>query len=162
MRKGLKFGKRYAFRNTTLSPASSFSQSRSSFSQSFGQRFSLGTAGEPPKKRESVDAGGSPFKRSRSNSQSPDKAKRDEEINSQTTSLYTHNDISFDNCIFSCLVISPAGRAIRDSRSIRGLLKAPATQSRRTGLGIQRERYYTGISQRTTLSYQIQRKLIAL
>ncbi|MCJ1425542.1 hypothetical protein MMC29_003442 [Sticta canariensis] len=124
MRKGLKFEKPYAFRNTTLSPASSFSQSQSLLSQSFGQRFSLGTAGEPPKKRKSVDAGGSSFKRSRSNSQSPDKVKRDKKITSQTTSLYTHDDSSFDNRIFGCLVISPAGRAIRDFRSIPELLEA--------------------------------------
>ncbi|KAI4203343.1 MAG: hypothetical protein LQ346_001814 [Caloplaca aetnensis] len=124
MREGLTFRKPYAFRNTTLSPASSFSQSQSLLSQSFSQRFGLGTAGEPPKKRKSVDAGGSPSKRSRSNSQSPDKAKRDMEENSQTTSLYTHDDSSFDNRIFGCLVISPGGRAIRDFGSIPELLKA--------------------------------------
>ncbi|KAL8663744.1 MAG: hypothetical protein Q9168_008038, partial [Polycauliona sp. 1 TL-2023] len=124
MREGLTFGKPYAFRNTTLSPASSFSQSQSLLSQSFGQHFALGAAGELPKKRKSVDAGESPSKRSRSNSQSPDKAKRDREVNSQTTSLYTHDDSSFDNRIFSCLVISPGGRAIRDFRSIPELLEA--------------------------------------
>ncbi|KAL8673853.1 MAG: hypothetical protein Q9168_001718 [Polycauliona sp. 1 TL-2023] len=124
MREGLTFGKPYAFRNTTLGPASSFSQSQSLLSQSFGQRFGLGTAGEPPKKRKSVDAGGSPSTRSRSNSQSPDKAKRDTEVNSQTTSLYTHDDSSFDNRIFGCLVISPGGRAIRDFGSIPELLEA--------------------------------------
>ncbi len=123
MREGLKFGKPYAFRNTTLSPASSFSQSQSLLSQSFGL-YGLGTTGELPKKRKSVNAGGSPSKRSRSNSQSPDKAKRDKEVNSQTTSLYTHDDSSFDNRIFCCLVISPAGRALRDFRSIPELLKA--------------------------------------
>ena len=123
MREGLKFGKPYAFRNTTLSPASSFSQSQSLLSQSFGL-YGLGTTGELPKKRKSVNAGGSPSKRSRSNSQSPDKAKRDKEANSQTTSLYTHDDSSFDNRIFCCLVISPAGRALRDFRSIPELLKA--------------------------------------
>ncbi|KAI4106232.1 MAG: hypothetical protein L6R37_002319 [Teloschistes peruensis] len=124
MRKGLTFGKPYAFRNTTLSPASSFSQPQSLLSQSFGQHFALGAAGELPKKRKSVDAGESPSKRSRSNSQSPDKAKRDREVNSQTTSLYTHNDSSFDNRIFGCLVIAPGGRAIRDFRSILELLEA--------------------------------------
>ena len=124
IREGLEFGKPYAFRNTTLSPASPFSQSQSLLSQSFGLRFSLGTAGEPPKKRKPVGAGGSSFKRSRSNSQSPDNAKWDKEINSQTTSLYTHDDSSFDNRIFGCLVISPAGRAIRDFRSIPELLEA--------------------------------------
>ncbi len=124
MREGLKFGKPYAFRNTTLSPASSFSQSQSLLSRSFGQLPGLGTAGEPPKKRKSVDAGGSPSKRSRSNSQSPDKAKRKNEVYSQMTSLYTHDESSFDNRIFRCLVISPAGRAIRDFRSIPELLEA--------------------------------------
>jgi len=123
MREGLKFGKPYDFRNTTLSPALSFSQSQSLLSQSFGQLPGLGTAGEPPKKRKSVDAGGSPSKRSRSNSQSPDKAKRKNEVYSQTTSLYTHDESSFDNRIFRCLVISPAGRAIRDFRSIPELLE---------------------------------------
>ncbi|KAI4087136.1 MAG: hypothetical protein L6R37_008352 [Teloschistes peruensis] len=124
MREGLTFGKPYTFRNSTLSPASSFSQSQSLLSQSFAQRFGLGIAGEPPKKRKSVDAGGSPSKRSRSNSQSPDKAKREAEVNSQTTSLYTHDNSSFDNRIFGCLVISPGGRAIRDFRSIPELLEA--------------------------------------
>lgn len=124
MREGLEFEKPYAFRNTTLSPAFSFSQSQSLLSQSFGQRFSLGTAEEPSKKRKSIDTEGSPFKKSRSNSQSHDKVKRDKEINSQTTSLYTRDDSSFDNRIFGCLVISPAGRAIRDFRSISELLKA--------------------------------------
>ncbi|KAL8788263.1 MAG: hypothetical protein Q9213_001783 [Squamulea squamosa] len=124
MRKGLTFGKPYAFRNNTLSPASSFSQSQSLLSQSFSQHFALGAAGELPKKRKSVDAGESPSKRSRSNSQSPDKAKRDREVNSQTTSLYTHDNSSFDNRIFGCLVISPGGRAIRDFQSIPELLEA--------------------------------------
>ncbi|KAL8647621.1 MAG: hypothetical protein Q9210_005451 [Variospora velana] len=124
MREGLTFRKPYAFRNTTLSPASSFSQSQSLLPRSFGQVCSLGTAVDLPKKRKSVDAGGSPSKRSRSNSQSPDKAKRDKEVNSQTTSLYTHDDSSFDNRIFGCLVISPGGRAIRDFRSIPELLEA--------------------------------------
>lgn len=124
MRKGLKFSKPYTFRNTTLSPASSFSQSQSLLSQSFGQLYDLGTAGELPKKRKSVDVGGSISKRSRSSSQSADKAKRDKEVYSQTTSLYTYDDSSFDNRIFRCLVILPAGRAIRDFRSILELLEA--------------------------------------
>ena len=124
MREGLTFGKPYAFRNTTLSPASSFSQSQSLLSQSFGQLYGLEPTGEPSKKRKSVDAGGSASKRSRSNSQNPDKAERDKEISSQTTSLYTHDGSSFDNRIFRCLVISPAGRAIRDFRSVRELLEA--------------------------------------
>ncbi|KAL2037271.1 hypothetical protein N7G274_009960 [Stereocaulon virgatum] len=124
MREGLTFGKAYAFRNTTLSPTSSFSQPQSLLSQSFGPLDDLSIAKESPKKRKSMDTGGSPSKRSRSNSQNPDKAKRKNETNSQTTSLYAHDDTSFDNRIFRCLVISPAGRALRDFRSIPELLKA--------------------------------------
>ena len=129
MREGLTYGKPYAFQNTTLSPSSSFSQSQSPLSQSFGPLYSLSTARDSSKKRKSVDAGGSPSKRSRSNSQSPDKAKRENEVtdtveDSQTTSLYACDESLFDNRIFRCLVISPAGRAIRDFRSISELLEA--------------------------------------
>jgi Fungal protein kinase len=124
MCQGLSFGKPYAFRNITLSPACSFSQSQSLLSQSFGQPYGLGTTGELPKKRKSVDTGENPSKRSRSNSQSPDKAKWDKEVNSQMTSLYSRDESSFDNRIFRCLVISPAGRVIRDFRSILELLEA--------------------------------------
>ena len=110
MREGLTFGKAYAFRNTTLSPKPSVSQPQSLLSQSFGQTCSLGTTGDLPKKRKSVDARGSSSKKSRSNS--------------QMTSLYTHDDNSFDNRIFRCLVISPAGRALRNFQSQLELLKA--------------------------------------
>lgn len=124
MREGLTFGKPYAFRNTTMSPASSLSQSQSLLSQSFGTLDDLSIAREPPKKRKSMDTGWSPSKRSRSNSQNPDKAKRKNETNSQTTSLYARDDTSFENRISRCLVISPAGRALRDFESKLELLEA--------------------------------------
>lgn len=123
MREGLTFGKPYPFRNTTLSPASPFTPSQSLLPQSFGLG-GRGTTGELPKKRKSVNAGGSSSKRLRFSSQSLDKAKRDKEVSSQMTSLYTHDGSSFDNRIFCCLVISPAGRALRDFRSILELLEA--------------------------------------
>lgn len=119
-----RYARGAAFKNTPLSLASPFSQSHSLLSQSYGQQFSLGTAIKPPTKRKSVDAGGSSTKRSKSNSHSSNRVKLDHETNSQTTSLYTHNDSSFDNHIFSCPVISPAGRTIRDFRSIPELLEA--------------------------------------
>ena len=124
MRERLKFEKPYAFRNIVLSFAFFFSQSQSLLSQSFGQRFSLNTAEKSSKKRKFVDVEKSSSKRSKFNSQSADKVRRNKKINSQTTSLYTHNDSSFDNRIFGCLMISPAGRAIRDFWSILKLLKA--------------------------------------
>ncbi|KAA6409210.1 MAG: hypothetical protein FRX48_06763 [Lasallia pustulata] len=130
MRKGLTFAKRHAFRNGTLSPSSTFSQSQpqSLLSQPFGQLHGLSIVRESPKKRKSVDAGGSRSKRSRSNSQSPDKAKPENElaytVEHCQTNLYAHDESSFDNRIFRCLVISPAGRAIRNFRSIPELLEA--------------------------------------
>ena len=42
----------------------------------------------------------------------------------QTASLYGPNESSFDNRIFRCLVISPAGRGIRDFQSTKELLEA--------------------------------------
>ncbi len=131
MREGLTFVKRHAFQNGTLSPSSSFlqSQSQSLLSQSFGQLHGLSIVRESLKKRKSVDAGESLSKRSRSNSQSPDKAKPENEVaytveHSQTTSLYAHDESSFNNHIFHCLVILPAGWAICDFQSIPELLEA--------------------------------------
>ena len=101
IREGLTFAKPHAFRNI---------------------------AGELPKKRKSVDTRGSSSKRSSSYSQSHNKAKQENEVASTVeysqTSLYTHDESSFDNRIFRCLVISPAGRAIRDFQSIPELLEA--------------------------------------
>ncbi|SLM36384.1 protein [Lasallia pustulata] len=131
MREGLAFAKPHAFQNARLYRPSSFSQSQSQslLSRSVSQLLSLSTVRESPKKRTSVDTRGRLSKRSRSNSQSPEKAKPENEVayteeHSQTTSLYAHDESSFDNRIFRCLVISPAGRVIRDFRSIPELLEA--------------------------------------
>jgi len=131
MREGSTFMKPHTFRSVTLSTASSFSQSQPQalLHRSFSQLRGLSTAGGSPKKRKSVDVGGRPSKRSRSNSQRSDKAKQEREVtnsveDTQTTSLYVPNESSFDNRVFRCLVISPAGRGIRDFQSIKELLKA--------------------------------------
>ena len=101
IREGLTFAKPHAFRNLP---------------------------GELPKKRKSVGTRGSTSKRSRYYSSSYNNANQENEVASTVeysqTSLYTHDESSFDNRIFRCLVISPAGRAIRDFRSIPELLKA--------------------------------------
>lgn len=124
MREGLKFENPYAFRNTSLSPTSSFPTSQSLLSKSFEHLGGLGTTEELPRKRKSVDAGGSTSKRSRSNSQSSEEAGRRNEASSKMTSLYAHDDGSFENRTFSCSVIYPAGRALRDFQSILELLEA--------------------------------------
>ena len=130
-REGLTFTKRSSFRNTTPSSVSSLSHSQR-------QSLRMRSLRPPPgfsipsgslKKRNSVDDGERPSKRSKSTSQSHDEAKRKNEMasteeHSQPTSLYTHDGSSFGNRDFSCLVISPAGRALRDFRSISELPEA--------------------------------------
>jgi Fungal protein kinase len=132
MREGLTFINAHTFRTTTFSPSSSFSQSQpqSLLRQSFSQLHGLSIAEDSPRKRKSMDAGGRPSKRSRSNSQRSDKNQQeDNEVvypveEKRTTSLYAHDKNSFDNRIFCCLVISPPGRGLRDFRSIPQLLEA--------------------------------------
>ena len=123
MHERLMFGKPYTFQNTMLSPASVFLQSQSLLTQSFIQCFGQNNTEEPSKKQKAVDVRESPFKRPRSNSQSYDKVKRNTKVKSQTTNLYTHDDSSFNNRIFSSLVISLGGHAIWDFGSIPKLLK---------------------------------------
>ena len=74
-------------------------------------------------------SGVKPSNWSRSNSQRSDKAKQENEMtyaveDTQTTSLFADNNNPFDNRIFRCLVISPAGESIRDFKSIKQLLEA--------------------------------------
>lgn len=129
MHEGLKFEKPYAFQNIMLSSFSFFSQSQSLLSQSIDQLDNLSITRESLKKQKYMNAEESPSKRSRFNSQNPDKVKRKNEVarimkHSQIMSLYTHDDSLFDNHIFSCLMISPDGCAIQDFQSISELLKA--------------------------------------
>lgn len=124
MHKGLKIGKLYTFRNTLLSLAFPFSPSWSFLSQSFCTRFSLNTSIKPSTKLKSIDTGKGLSKISKFNNQRSIKVKQNHETNSQTTSLYTHDSNLVDNCIFSYLMISPAGYTIRNFRLISELLES--------------------------------------
>ncbi|KAI9781456.1 MAG: hypothetical protein M1816_002377 [Peltula sp. TS41687] len=129
LREGLTFKNPYCFQNTTPSAVSSFSQSQGSPSQSFTQLHRLSIIEEPQKKRKSVDAGGMPSKRSRSISQKSRLSKQGSQVTysveeAQTTSLFARDDGPFDDRIFRCLVISPAGRAISKFETILELLGA--------------------------------------
>ncbi|KAH8753314.1 FunK1 protein kinase [Diaporthe sp. PMI_573] len=132
MRSGLTFKKPYSFRSA-LSAASSFSQSfsqsrpPSSHSQSFSEFHGLSMADKPSRKRKSSDLGRKPSKRSRSNS--PRSSQPQNEVTydveeAQGTSLLAPNNGPYDNRIFRCLVISPAGRAIYKYEKISELLGA--------------------------------------
>ena len=126
MREGLTFTEKHTFRNTTFSPPASLSQSQQQtlHSRSFSQLNGLSIAEGPPGKRKSVEAGERPFKRSRSDSWRSGNAKRANEVtyavdNIKPTSLMVCNQNPFDNRILRCLVVSPAGMAIRDFWRLR-------------------------------------------
>ncbi|KAF2458841.1 serine/threonine-protein kinase Sgk2 [Lineolata rhizophorae] len=131
MRTGVTFTKPHSFRGPP-SAASSFSQSFSrsqppSFlSRSFSGVQGLSIAEDPSKKRKS-DVGQGPSKRPRSNSQTssqhPNEVTYDVD-EAQGTSLLAPNNGAYDNRIFRCLVISPAGRAIHKYESLLELLGA--------------------------------------
>jgi hypothetical protein len=133
MRSRLTFEKSYAFRSAP-SAASSFSQffsqsqSPSFPSESFGELHGLSIADKPSRKRKKTDAGRGPSKRSRSASQKSSQGQNENEITYDveeaggTTSLLTRNNGPYDNRVFRCLVISPAGRAIHKYRKKSELL----------------------------------------
>ncbi|KPM43720.1 hypothetical protein AK830_g2827 [Neonectria ditissima] len=120
LRGGLKFRERHRFRNETFhidDPPSSGSKRKSSSDHT------------------SDSVSGS--KRVRSSSQKPKPAqdKSHSLSNNQTRpSLYTSGDDLWENRIYSCLVISPAGRVISDFRTLGELLGAmrDATKAHRS------------------------------
>ncbi|KAN0071182.1 hypothetical protein V8E54_010613 [Elaphomyces granulatus] len=117
MRSGLTFKNPYFFRGS-LSAISSFSQSfsrsqrPSAPSRSFSEFHGLSIASMPSRKRKSVDVGRKSSKRSKSNSGQGQNMVAYDVEEAQGTSLLAPNDGPYDNRIFQCLVISPAGRAI--------------------------------------------------
>ncbi|KAH8753809.1 FunK1 protein kinase, partial [Diaporthe sp. PMI_573] len=131
MRSGLTFGEPYSFRGLPSAASSfsqSFSQSQPSFlSGSFSELHGLSIAESPSRKRKSVDVGRKPSKRSRSNSQRSSQHQNEVTYDveeAQGTSLLAPNSGPYDNRVFRCLVISPAGRAIHNYESPLELLGA--------------------------------------
>ncbi|KAH8751100.1 hypothetical protein F5883DRAFT_472292 [Diaporthe sp. PMI_573] len=132
MRSGLTFKKPYSFRGAPGAASSfsqSFSQSRppSFLSGSFSEFHGLSMADKPSRKRKPSDLGRKPSKRSRSNSQRSSQPQNEVTYDveeAQGTSLLAPNNGPYDNRIFRCLVISPAGRAIYKYEKISELLGA--------------------------------------
>ncbi|KAI6777566.1 uncharacterized protein J7T54_002968 [Emericellopsis cladophorae] len=117
LRKGLKFPERHRFRNEDVH-----------FDETPSATTSTNSSGQKRKSSSdhtSEDASGS--KRRRSNSQ---KSKLVRKPNGQLSigrakpSLYTPGDDLWENRIYSCLVVSPAGRVISDFRTIKELLES--------------------------------------
>ena len=127
-RSGLTFGEPYSFRGIP-NAASSFSQSQppSFLSGSSSELHDLSIAQSPSRKRKSVAAGRRPSKRSRSNRAMSSRYQNGviyDVEEAQGTSLLIPNSDTYDNRIFSCLIISPAGRAIHNFESPLELLEA--------------------------------------
>ncbi len=149
MRKGLTFPDPHHFR--TASQNTSFSQSQSqSVSRSFGPFRGLSIVEGSLGKRKSVDNEAKKRKRLRSNSQKSKLDKQHEAkeamTRAQTTSLFASNNVSFENRLFCCLAISPAGEAI--SKFSKSFWPRSEIQSRRTSLCIYRGKFFIGTSQR--------------
>ena len=132
MRSGLNFGKPYPFRGQPSGPSSyskSFSQSQppSLLSGSFSEIHGLSIAEGSSRKRKSIDLGRRPSKRSRSDSQRSSQQQNEVTYDveeAQGTSLNAPNNEPYDHRVFRCLVVSPAGRAIRKYKSPLELLEA--------------------------------------
>ena len=132
MRKGLTFSKPHPFRLASLS--SSFSSSQSSL----GHPRSLVAFGNLSidevvlgKRKSNDDAAAKPTKKSRSNGQRSKLSqeyelhqvhKAQQHIQKEQVSLYASSNGPFENRLFCCPVISPAGRALREFESIPELL----------------------------------------
>lgn len=117
IREGLEFSKPHRFRNEAVN-----------FEDPVSAPASMNTSGN--KRKSSSDHTSdntSESKRRRSNSQ---KSKLPTEQSSQSSvgkakpSLYTPGEDLWENRIYSCLVVSPAGRVISDFRTVRELLES--------------------------------------
>ncbi|KAL1978298.1 hypothetical protein VTN31DRAFT_1157 [Thermomyces dupontii] len=133
MRSGLTFAEPYTFRSAPSNPLSPVSQPQGSGLSSDRSRplsslDSLTFAGSSERLRKRKSGGvGSKSKRSRSNRQRSGQwhSEVTYDVESERgTSLYETNDGSYDNRIFRCLVIFPAGRPIHQYQSLLELLEA--------------------------------------
>ena len=125
MRNGLTFPPLHIFPNKALSPLTLFSQSLSQrrLSQSFEAFQSLETSQPSFEKRKSIDRGPQEAKKSMSNSQT---SKLREQHDAQDVDPIKKNVQAegYRNRIFRCLLISPAGRTIKEFQSVKELLTA--------------------------------------
>jgi hypothetical protein len=128
MRDKLVFPAPHRFRNTS-SNASVFSesQSRPKLSRSYGALPSSEVSQSSLGKRKSVDKGTRSSKRSKFNSQ-PSRLREEFEAkrgaNEEHASQHDAQDGTYKNRVFSCLVISPAGRTIKEFCSVEEMLTA--------------------------------------
>nr|KMM71664.1 hypothetical protein CPAG_07967 [Coccidioides posadasii RMSCC 3488] len=123
MRSGMTFTKPYSFRGTPRAPPSALSRSFSDLND----LTTAETTGERPlRKRKSADAGTKSSKGSRSTSHrsGPRNEVTYDVEEAQGTSLLVPSNSPYDNQIFRCLVIYPAGRPIHKYETPLELLEA--------------------------------------
>ncbi|QUC21793.1 uncharacterized protein UV8b_06034 [Ustilaginoidea virens] len=111
LREGLEFGEHHRFRSETVQ---------------FDDLPSTSSGGKRKSSSDHTSDGASGSKKLRSSSQRPKVSQKVTNTLSKHTrpSLYTSGEDLWENRIYSCLVISPAGRVISDFRSIEELLAA--------------------------------------
>ena len=142
LRDSLIFPPPHRFRKTPLSASTPFSgsQSHMTLSRSYGAFQSLGISQTSLGKRKYIDSGPRAAKRSRFNSQTS-KLREEYETKHDSPDEGPSQKNSqaelYKNRIFSCLVISPAGRTIKEFRSVKELLTAlcDAIKAHRSLLG---------------------------
>ncbi|PNY22172.1 Serine/threonine-protein kinase Sgk2 [Tolypocladium capitatum] len=131
LRKGLEFRERHRFRNEEVH-----------FDDPPSTAANTNTSGQKRKSSSDHTSDASGSKRLRSNSQ---RSKLVQELNDQLSigktkpSLYTPSEDLWENRIYSCLVVSPAGRVISAFKTIRELL-----ESMRDAIKAHQSLYMTG------------------
>ena len=132
MRSGLTFTEPYSFQgppSATSSFLQSLSQSKppNAISRSSTGPHGPSIAARLLRKRQSVGVFRKPSKRSKASSQRSGQGQNEVTYDveeAQGTSLLAPNDGPYDNRVFRCLVISPAGRAIYNSKTLSEMLAA--------------------------------------
>jgi Fungal protein kinase len=127
MRDGLKFPAPHRFREANIDASTSLPRFESPvLSRSFGAFQALSLEKGNPQKRKAVDQDAIHFKKSRSDSQ-PSKLREQYEgahVSPVQSDHHGEEDMAIKNRLFSCLVISPAGRPLKSFCSIKELLTA--------------------------------------
>jgi hypothetical protein len=154
LRDGLEFPERHPFRGDTVHFADPPSATGSTNTSSHKRKSSSDTTSD--------NASGP--KRRRSNSQ---KSRLATESNDQLSigkarpSLYAPGEDPWENRIYSCLLVLPAGRVISEFRTIKELLESMRDAIRHTSLCTLLATFFIATSRQTTLSLQSPRLRMA-
>jgi hypothetical protein len=167
LRDGLTLLDSHRFRSTSCDASISFSESRSqaTLSRSFGAFQSLEISRSRLEKWKSTDKEAKESKRSRSNSRLS-RLREEYEArhgsNEEAATQQNSQNGSYKNRLFSCLVISPAGRTIKEFGSVKVVLTALCDAIKVHRSLLTRHKFYIEPSPRAILSSLIPKLLTVL